>query len=61
VTLHEYRDTVVLTAIPTVVRMLGLPFLAAVGRLLGLRPDYPYPPRQGAGRESVPEAVSIAG
>jgi hypothetical protein len=44
-TLREYRDSVVMTNIPPAVRDYALPVLALVGRLLGLRPEYPYPRR----------------
>ncbi|HUE97180.1 MAG TPA: cupin domain-containing protein [Longimicrobiaceae bacterium] len=44
-TLREYRDTVVMTNISPAVRDYALPVLALVGRLLGLRPEYPYPRR----------------
>ncbi len=45
VTLHEYRDTTRMTSIPEPVQKYVLPVVAAFGRMLGLRPDYPYPRR----------------
>ncbi len=45
VTLHEYRDTIRMVALPHGVQEYVLPVLAGFGRAIGLRPDYPYPRR----------------
>jgi quercetin dioxygenase-like cupin family protein len=49
---REFRNDIVFTATPRPARVLALPLLAAVGRLLGYRPWYP--------RYSGPEPTSEA-
>jgi mannose-6-phosphate isomerase-like protein (cupin superfamily) len=43
VTFDEYRDTLQLTDYGPIHQRFAIPALAALGRSLGLRPEYPYP------------------
>jgi mannose-6-phosphate isomerase-like protein (cupin superfamily) len=50
VTLREYRDTVAMTDVSPTVSRYVLPTLAFFGKMLGIRPEYPYPRRSRVNR-----------